>query len=146
MPYCRYCLYDRPIEEMYASKTCNLCHKQHLKEWSLKAKRVRGARRTRAKYVVDYYFKKERIKHAPFPKDIPALTKLMRHVISANRYRSRLLSLDHIIPVQHPHVSGLTVSWNMQVLLTTENTSKGNYCDLEEQARWLLKRAQDLGL
>lgn len=34
--------------------------------------------------------------------------------------------LDHIIPVDHPLVCGLTVPWNMQVIDAPANARKGN--------------------
>jgi len=34
--------------------------------------------------------------------------------------------LDHIIPVDHPLVCGLTVPWNMQVIDAPLNAKKGN--------------------
>jgi hypothetical protein len=34
--------------------------------------------------------------------------------------------LDHIIPLQHPHVCGLTVPWNLQVIPYAVNAAKSN--------------------
>lgn len=34
--------------------------------------------------------------------------------------------LDHIIPLNHPDVSGLTVPWNLQIITAKQNGSKGN--------------------
>ena len=34
--------------------------------------------------------------------------------------------LDHIVPLNHPRVCGLTVPWNLQIILKTANDSKGN--------------------
>lgn len=34
--------------------------------------------------------------------------------------------LDHIIPVTHPLVSGLTVPWNLRIVPWRVNASKGN--------------------
>jgi hypothetical protein len=146
MHYCRYCLNPYPIEEMYASRTCRNCHKGHVKQGNKRVKRNQSSRRSRKKHAIVNYFLKARILHKPFPGDEQELTRLIRHVISANRYKKRLLSLDHIVPINHPLVSGLTVSWNLQVLLSIENTSKANKCDLEEQADWLMKWAKDRGL
>ena len=34
--------------------------------------------------------------------------------------------LDHIVPVTHPRVSGLTVPWNLRVVHWLVNAAKGN--------------------
>lgn len=41
----------------------------------------------------------------------------------------RAYHLDHIIPLNHPLVSGLHVSWNCQIITATENCSKSNKFD-----------------
>lgn len=33
---------------------------------------------------------------------------------------------DHIVPITHPRVCGLTVPWNMQIVPWVVNASKGN--------------------
>jgi len=35
-------------------------------------------------------------------------------------------TIDHIIPLKHPYVSGLSVPWNMRPLPRKANDSKGN--------------------
>lgn len=35
--------------------------------------------------------------------------------------------LDHIVPLNHPRVCGLTVPWNIQVIPAKVNGAKGNY-------------------
>lgn len=34
--------------------------------------------------------------------------------------------LDHIVPLTHPYVCGLTVPWNMQIMTRLQNAAKSN--------------------
>lgn len=40
------------------------------------------------------------------------------------------MAIDHVIPLQGKNVSGLHVSWNLQYLTPSQNSSKGNKTDL----------------
>lgn len=42
------------------------------------------------------------------------------------KFEGELYVVDHIIPVSHPYVSGLTVPWNLQVIHWRANGAKGN--------------------
>lgn len=146
MPYCRYCLSEQPAEKMPSPRTCQKCRDEQFLLGRAKAKTRRKARATRIKNAVEYYFKRSRILHKPFPHDSDKIQVLLRQMLRVNRYKNRLVSVDHIIPVTHPLVCGLTVSWNLQLLLTSENVKKGSYCDLEAEAQYLLQWAKDRGL
>lgn len=134
------------MEMMPSPRTCVHCRQKQLDFGKRKAKLQRANRNSRLKKSVDYFFKSKRIHHPIFENDRKALTELITQSIAANRYKRRLLSVDHIVPVKHEHVSGLTVSWNLQILLSSENVIKGNDVDLEAEAQHLLKWAKDRGL
>lgn len=146
MPYCRYCLNEHPAEEMPSPRTCKRCRDEQFHLGKAKAKIRNRARRTRIKNAVAYYFQRERIKHKPFPGDENKIQDILRQMIKANRYKRRLLSVDHIVPVSHPLVSGLTVSWNLQILLHVENMAKGNYCNLDLESIHLYNWCKERGL
>ncbi len=146
MPYCRYCLIDYPSEEMPSPRTCKKCRDLQFKRGQLKAKKRRQSRRSRERNPVLYYFSRVGIKHKPFPGDIEALEAILKRAIGINRYANSFMHVDHIIPVQHPYVSGLTVSWNLQLITKLENVSKGNYCDLDLESSYLFLWLKNRGL
>ena len=54
----------------------------------------------------------------------------IRYVFSVakelEKFSEESLEIDHIIPLQGGNVSGLHVPWNLQILTSSENASKGN--------------------
>lgn len=44
--------------------------------------------------------------------------------------------VDHIIPVTHPLVCGLTVPWNLQVITAAQNAYKSNRWTPEQMELW----------
>lgn len=146
MPYCRYCLGDFLAEDMPSPRTCNLCREKQFRAGALKAKKKRSTRRYNERNSVRYYFQRSRIKHAPFPDDIVKLIELFKRAIGINRYKKAFISVDHIIPVNHPLVCGLTVSWNLQLMTRADNISKGNECDLDLASKRLYKWLKAKGL
>ena len=53
---------------------------------------------------------------------------------------------DHIIPLQGNEITGLHVSWNLQWLTPTKNSSKHNKCDKLEVSKWYGKLLEKEGL
>ena len=58
------------------------------------------------------------------PEDLQPFVNLQRYF---TRVTGVQYSIDHIVPVQHPRVCGLTVPENLQVIPEKENQVKGNY-------------------
>lgn len=64
---------------------------------------------------------------------LSALPWVDRRELNALRDEARRLTretgvdhvLDHIIPLSHPHVCGLTVPWNLRVITRAQNAAKG---------------------
>lgn len=42
--------------------------------------------------------------------------------------------VDHIVPLNHPYVCGLTVPWNLRVITQRQNATKGNDFNPDQMA------------
>lgn len=58
--------------------------------------------------------------------NIKAIEELYKQAGTLSKTNSIKYEVDHIIPLQGKTVSGLHVHWNLQVIPTAENRSKGN--------------------
>ncbi len=66
------------------------------------------------------------VRSAPPWVDRWELYALKAWAAAMTRMHGTLHTLDHIIPLTHPLVCGLTVPWNLQVIPWGPNCSKGN--------------------
>ena len=58
--------------------------------------------------------------------DVSALRALQAQAAEITQRTGVLHVLDHIVPIRHPRVCGLTVPWNLQIITNLQNNSKGN--------------------
>ena len=72
--------------------------------------------------------RKAQQKHAKiiFPLDFEKVTNLYKEAHRLTKETGIKHEVDHIIPLFNKIVCGLHVSWNMQILLKSENSKKGN--------------------
>ena len=75
----------------------------------------------RAKYIAAV------VLSAPPWVDRRALYALHATAQAITRVTGRLHVLDHIVPLNHPNVCGLTVPWNLAIVPWGLNASKGNH-------------------
>lgn len=78
------------------------------------------ARHPRRAYVV------QAVLATPDWVDRAALQELRRQAKYLSCVTGRQHVLDHIIPLNHPDVSGLNVPWNIQILTRLQNAYKSN--------------------
>lgn len=55
------------------------------------------------------------------------LTALVKAQVWESEMNGEQYVLDHIVPLNHPRVCGLTVPWNLKIIPKTVNDSKGNH-------------------
>lgn len=66
------------------------------------------------------------VRSAPPWVDRRALYELSGRAATLTARTGELHVLDHVIPLNHPRVCGLTVPWNLRVIHWRANLSKGN--------------------
>jgi hypothetical protein len=94
-----------------------------------KVKIVRGAiptwveRHSRKRYVV------AAVLSVPFWVKLSDFDALIAERREKTESTGRQHTFDHIVPLNHPDVCGLTVPWNLRVIIDKHNFSKGNNWD-----------------
>lgn len=80
----------------------------------------------------------------PYWVDRKELNKLMNEARRLTLATGVPHEVNHIIPIRHPLVSGLTVPWNLEVITQHRNGRLGNCFDLRDphQQHELFERAQ----
>jgi hypothetical protein len=58
--------------------------------------------------------------------DRKALRALDKEASRRSRVGVRTYQVDHIVPVDHPLVCGLTVPWNLRIITAHENNKRSN--------------------
>lgn len=66
------------------------------------------------------------IASAPPWVDRAALTSLRDYARNLTRATGVKHVLDHVVPLTHPYVCGLTVPWNLRVVTYAQNAAKSN--------------------
>lgn len=62
--------------------------------------------------------------------DAQAIISIHEHAYAMTKKTGRKHVVDHIVPLNHPRVCGLTVPWNLRVVPDEVNSLKSNaWCD-----------------
>lgn len=96
-------------------------------------------RHSRRKYLINLYLS------TPDWVDRKIIGAMKREARRRSKRDGVLWVVDHIVPITHPHVCGLTVPWNLRIITAKENAGRSNrwwewtsdLFDLPEQLRLL---------
>lgn len=144
---CRKCAADKPTSEYYArangtpERTCKDCRRSRMYANPNRAdnqkryadanrdacrERIRTHQRERPEYYAALCAKRRAAKVSATFGD-PQAIEYVYHAaqVIADVYGGRP-HVDHIVPLQGEHVSGLHASWNLQLLSASQNAAKSN--------------------
>lgn len=143
MKVCFICKVEKPINEFYkhstgkygVAGTCKVCKKAYLVDWY--AKNKQHYLQVTAQWSQNNLEKKR--EHRAKRRAVSKLAtpswlndghrleiKSVYYYCSALRKVGLNYEVDHIVPLRGKIVSGMHVPWNLQVIPTAENRSKGN--------------------
>lgn len=128
---CHKCSVIKPMTEIAASSSvCKTCRTQYN---TSEDKRIKNREQQRAFYYNNpHYFNEKAARYRA--RKLKACPKWVSRKELQNIYDNRPEQhhVDHIIPLQGKYVCGLHVPWNLQYLSISDNCSKGNYHESEE--------------
>lgn len=125
---------DKRAEEKRERRKDNPQHSRAL----AKARRDRNPDKTKEQARANYRrnkhlfisgvkrYKIAKMRNTPVWSDNVEINKLYKLAASVTRETGVPHHVDHIVPLQGEYVSGLHVSWNLQVIPAKDNLSKGN--------------------
>ena len=114
-------------------KVCRCCGKKAMTEYDLQQFSSNGNICKVCYNIEDTKHKRKRLKYATPPwitqdmlQEILKIRKECSDLSKFIKNKRDKYMVDHIYPIQHPALCGLNVASNLQILNTSENTSKNN--------------------
>jgi hypothetical protein len=113
--------------------TCKACKKVYRDNWYIQNKAeclIKSAQWAKENVHKKRSYRAKRraalLNATPLWADAKAIEYLYKQATILSKNNLKKYEVDHIIPLQGKTVSGLHVPWNLQIIPTTENRSKGN--------------------
>jgi 5-methylcytosine-specific restriction endonuclease McrA len=145
MPMCRSCLKNR---DKLIGRKCKICvdldKAIYLRKLRMKTVRHKTKMKGNTAAIIHREYG-DRFRHALFPGDEEAVSIIYRRSMSMRR-KGLDITVDHVVPLYHPRVCGLHVSWNLQLLMRSENSEKGSKINLHAESTKLFEELMLKGL
>lgn len=94
-----------------------------------KLKRRRPRRSGAEKAASQKAYRDAKARATPWWADLEAIERIYEQCRALTKKTRRKHEVDHIVPIRGKNVSGLHVSWNLQILTKKANRSKSNKHD-----------------